>query len=84
MSILPKQNSLVHPVRVFPTLGGSFIELEVGQNVKHKDKFGNHITQRVEAIKEDGFETYEYACMQWHTKKYSFDSIVEQTHSNSL
>ena len=31
-------------------------------------------------IKEDGFETYEYACMQWHTKKYSFDSIVEIIH----
>ena len=70
---------------VFPSLNrNTTFELEVGHYVKHKDKFGNQITQRVTGIKDDGFETYEYACMEWHTKKYPFDSIVEIIHNGAV
>ena len=74
------QNKINSPTVFFPNLYGEQTKLEKGQNIKHKDQFGNNITQRVTGIKEDGFETYEYACMEWRTKKYPFESIVEIIH----
>ena len=69
---------------LFPTRDGRNIKLEVGQYVLHKNRFGNNEPHRIIAIKQDGFETSEYACMYWHTQEYPFESISEIIHEGAI